>query len=755
MAVSQLFVNINAPSVTQGLVRSLTDNTPVTFPELVLNDSRTYQLFFVDGQGNYATWSGANSYTPFLAFGGCGNSTGGTFTISYGGYTTAGQAYNVALATLQTALQGLTSIGSNNVTVTGVPGEYYFLTFVGALAAQPITQVTGSALNLTPTSNLNISTLVAGTVSPAVNCVQMVIPTLNPVVLVDVWSQITNGWSAAITANSVSLLQAIFAAGGATLSDTLQITVQDSSSNMNTYVQIAATAICSIVNLNAYASATSPAFVTQSQLTAAVLGLNNFTRTDTTISAAGNTNITPASTSRNTTAHLTFSGAAGNYTVCALATNSPQLGDQMIIAMTMPATAGIIVKVYALTTGGTLLATITSDGSARPYFVLLGYNAVPAWDVSFDSSLLMNPASNLAGLANTTTAKSNLNSLFGRIVTKSANYSIVAADEGTLFSCSASGGAFTLTLPTASSLTSGWAVAFQKSDSSALTVVTSPATATAQQQGQLIVVQSNGSSWNVVINSGLNTFPISTGVTVINNGTISGTGALIQESLTSPSGVSLNIGTNTFGTAVTINSATGQINIQANIATNNVLGGSLVVPGDIGIAGNVYAGNVVINSVSTAGALAISNVGLISGQASFYAGYLTGTGYTLSNVSNVVTGGTTSPNVTLNTAGTYIISGAIVSEFVGATFAGNQTLAAAFRRTNNTPANLANGNVTSEIPIITTTTTFGPSPAIPSVIYTTANTTDTIGLYANLSANASAGNVVLNQGTWIIAERVY
>lgn len=46
------------------------------------------------------------------------DATGGTYTLSFGGYTTAPLAYNASASTIQTALQGLTSIGSGNVSVT-------------------------------------------------------------------------------------------------------------------------------------------------------------------------------------------------------------------------------------------------------------------------------------------------------------------------------------------------------------------------------------------------------------------------------------------------------------------------------------------------------------------------------------------------------------------------------------------------------------------------------------------------------------
>lgn len=52
-----------------------------------------------------------------------GGATGGTFTLSYGGYTTGAIAYNATAATITTALQGLLPVGTNG-TVTGASSPW-------------------------------------------------------------------------------------------------------------------------------------------------------------------------------------------------------------------------------------------------------------------------------------------------------------------------------------------------------------------------------------------------------------------------------------------------------------------------------------------------------------------------------------------------------------------------------------------------------------------------------------------------------
>ncbi len=82
-----------------------------------------------------------------LPFG--GGVTGGNFTLSYKGQTTANIAYSAALtsATVNTAFQLLSTVGAN-CTVTGGAGGPYTFTFSGALASD-MSPVTGTNVSLT------------------------------------------------------------------------------------------------------------------------------------------------------------------------------------------------------------------------------------------------------------------------------------------------------------------------------------------------------------------------------------------------------------------------------------------------------------------------------------------------------------------------------------------------------------------------------------------------------------------------------
>lgn len=65
-----------------------------------------------------------------------GTPTGGTFTLTYQGQATSGIAHNASAATVQTALEGLSSIGSGNVSCSGgdLPGTAVDIEFQGVLA---------------------------------------------------------------------------------------------------------------------------------------------------------------------------------------------------------------------------------------------------------------------------------------------------------------------------------------------------------------------------------------------------------------------------------------------------------------------------------------------------------------------------------------------------------------------------------------------------------------------------------------------
>ena len=75
-----------------------------------------------------------------------GTPTGGTFTLTYAGQTTAPIAYNATATAVQTALRALSNLGNADVTCAGgpFPGTPVTATFGGDLADTDVAQMTAS-----------------------------------------------------------------------------------------------------------------------------------------------------------------------------------------------------------------------------------------------------------------------------------------------------------------------------------------------------------------------------------------------------------------------------------------------------------------------------------------------------------------------------------------------------------------------------------------------------------------------------------
>lgn len=107
------------------------DYVPKTVLPTVTDDSAAH--VFTDVKGISAAGLGIASQNDVQTI--TMTATGGTWAIIYKGQQIANQANNVALATLQTAIQGLSTVGAGNITVSGTAGSSYVLTAAGAFAA--------------------------------------------------------------------------------------------------------------------------------------------------------------------------------------------------------------------------------------------------------------------------------------------------------------------------------------------------------------------------------------------------------------------------------------------------------------------------------------------------------------------------------------------------------------------------------------------------------------------------------------------
>lgn len=86
-----------------------------------------------------------------------GAPTGGTFTLTFRGQTTAPIAYNADGVAVQTALEALSTIGAGNVTVAGAIGGPHTVTFAGVLAVGDMRPITGNAGELTGGVNPSVT----------------------------------------------------------------------------------------------------------------------------------------------------------------------------------------------------------------------------------------------------------------------------------------------------------------------------------------------------------------------------------------------------------------------------------------------------------------------------------------------------------------------------------------------------------------------------------------------------------------------
>ena len=76
--------------------------------------------------------------------------TGGAFTLSFRGQTTAAIPFNATAAGVRAALGALSTIGSSNLAVTGSAGGPYTVEFQGSLAHTAVPQLTADSSALTP-----------------------------------------------------------------------------------------------------------------------------------------------------------------------------------------------------------------------------------------------------------------------------------------------------------------------------------------------------------------------------------------------------------------------------------------------------------------------------------------------------------------------------------------------------------------------------------------------------------------------------
>ncbi|MFE0207002.1 hypothetical protein [Streptomyces sp. NPDC058985] len=118
----------------------------------------------VTASGLYAPYAGPRSEVQTVTI--TGGPTGGTYTLTFSGQTTAGIPYNATAAQVKTALEALSNINVGDVAVSGGPhpGTAMSVTFGGQYLSDDVAQMTASAASLTGGTSpaVNIATATAG-----------------------------------------------------------------------------------------------------------------------------------------------------------------------------------------------------------------------------------------------------------------------------------------------------------------------------------------------------------------------------------------------------------------------------------------------------------------------------------------------------------------------------------------------------------------------------------------------------------------
>jgi len=237
-----LFLNPRV-SPNRGLVLSAESLRPVAMPNLVLGDTLSLRAFICDGEGGIDDASGDATFTLRVAIGLLGGApTGGTFSLTYGGYTVTGLAHNATAAAVQAALQSIPTIGTNNVLVTGA-APVYTVEFVGSLANGNRSEISGSGGSLTPQSNVTVVTLQDG--GGGLNEKQLIRLVLLPYTEQTTWKTITDGWSGTLPINTVEFANAL--GDDPFVALTLEVELTDQDGYRRTVVQVPVTVFNEVI----------------------------------------------------------------------------------------------------------------------------------------------------------------------------------------------------------------------------------------------------------------------------------------------------------------------------------------------------------------------------------------------------------------------------------------------------------------------------------------------------------------------------
>ena len=160
---------------------ALSINTnPITFPAVTLDGTDqtvngSTSAWRADATGESGGWNVTVASTDLD--GGevqevSNNATGGTFTLTFDGQTTAAINYNASAASVESALEALSNIADVSVTGSGASSDPWVVTFVDP-GKQNVAQMTADDTNLTGGTSTMTTTVEGGTKTIAVSNFQI------------------------------------------------------------------------------------------------------------------------------------------------------------------------------------------------------------------------------------------------------------------------------------------------------------------------------------------------------------------------------------------------------------------------------------------------------------------------------------------------------------------------------------------------------------------------------------------------------
>ena len=133
--------------------------------------------------------------------------------------------------------------------------------------------------------------------------------------------------------------------------------------------------------------------------------------------------------------------------------------------------------------------------------------------------------------------------------------------------------------------------------------------------------------------------------------------------------------------------------------------------------------------------------------------YSSGTSPSLTASMLAITFGTTSPSITIDQAGIYIVIARAKVDYVGATFLASRNVSLKIRRTNNSAADIANSTTSFATQIITALSFSAQTIVLPHIIYTTANNNDVLSVFGGMDVIPTAGSIQVTESS-IVAIKI-